>query len=453
MNNIVVSVSDLSTNILKSESIASSLGLVEDYYSGTGTHATPINVLPIRAIFACYNEFYRDENYQDQYKWNKDQTGVNTTLATLGAATITSLNLLPQVNKDNDLFTSILPWQIKGNPITLSIGNSAPVITGAVEHTTAAVDNEMKMRRTNGSVLSGDFQLYLHDSTVYYDTSKSTGSGAHPAVPTNLYADLSQATGVNLSDIIYSLAYQDFLSRSARFGTRFKEYIYSMFGTTIADASEDIPEYLGRMKFNINVQQVVQTTGFDFSSSTELGNVGAYSKSGSNGKVFTKSFTEPGYLVGLFYTKHQRTYGSGFDPVFKKFNLLNYYQPPFANIADVPILQSNLFNATGTGLSASYTPEYALGFQEPWFEYRTLQDRVYGLMNPKIDTLGQLWTLAEYYSNPVTINGAFMVEDRASIQRVLTTGVNGPDYIVDSMIYIDATRVMPLYPSSKLGLF
>jgi len=435
-----IALSDLATNFAKSESIAGSLGLVMDEFISGYTNYPQINVLPIRALLAVWNENYRDENYQDQYSWDKDQTGSITNLAFINGSAIGLSASLPKVNKDRDVFTTILPYQIKGSPVALTIGGKIPVIADSVVHDAGNI----YLSHTNGTSVNSP--LYTKSGYVHVDPSGTAPSGTQNVKYTNLVADLGAAAQASISDLLYSLAYQDFLARAAHYGTRYREYIYSMFGTQIPDASEDVPEYLGRLKFNINVQQVVQTTGFDPSASSELGQLGAYSNSGKSDAVFTKSFVEPGYIVIVTYTKHQRTYTSGLDRVWLKTELLDYYQPPFANIADIPIGSFDIW----TNNKDAETP---LGFQEPWYEYRFLHDRAYGLMNAARDTLGQLWTLADVYASKPTIGAQFMEEDRNAIARVLTTGSNGPDYMMDFQLDIDATRVMPLFPRGTLKGF
>lgn len=444
-NSVAQAKSSLTSNAMKCNSIAAAFGLIYD--DATGNVPPEINVLPIRAFLACYNEYYRNENYDGPFTWDKDHTGTGSVLAYRYGNAIGGLNNIPSVNKDGDLFTSILPYQVKGNPVALSIGGKVPVVTGTLH---SMGDTALEFGGTNASVLRGTYHLTSKAAStgpgaVLAETVSNISDSAVPIKSSNLYADLGSSVGATISDLIYSLAYQDYLARSAKFGTRYREYIFSMFGTTIADASEDIPEYLGRLKFRINVNQVVQTTGFQASASSELGALGAYSNSGKSDKLFTKSFTEPGYLVILTYTKHQRTYSSGVDRVFLKRELLDYYQPPFANIADVPIGSHSIWFD-----KAVETP---LGFQEPWWDYRSLQDRTFGMLNPMIDSLGEIWTLAEKYSAKPTIANAWLEEDRAAISRVLVTGANGPDYLMDFRIEIDATRVMPLYASGKLGAF
>lgn len=433
-----IQLGQLITNELKCESFGAAFGLIYDDSTGSAVDFR-INLNPIRAYMVVWNEFFRDENYQDPFTFNKDATGAQNILATYAGANILSTSLLPRVNKDRDVVSSILPYQIKGSPVRLSIGGSAPVLAAASNHDMGAYISLGSSFAGNPDNIQGNLQVKA--GTVQSETG-SLSDSLYKVDRSNLVADLSQATAVSVSDLIYAFAYQDFLARAAHFGTRYKEYIYGMFGTIIADATEDIPEYLGRLKFNINVNQVVQTTGFQASASTELGALGAYSNSGNSGELFNKSFTEPGYIVLVSYTKHQRTYSSGIDRVFLKTELLDYYQPPFANIADVPFMSGTLWTERGA--------ETSLGFQEPFWDYKGLLDRTYGMMNPKVDSLGEIWTLAEKWIAKPTIGSMFMYEDRAAIARVLATGANGPDYIMDFQLDMVAARVMPI--SSRTGL-
>lgn len=435
-------------NLRKSETLAAAFGMIYQYH--LNDDFIYLNGLPIQAYFSVYNEYYRDENYQNPYVWDKDLSGYSDDeVAYLDDVGITGLSLLPKVNKDRDVLTSVLPWVVKGDPVGVAVDGLAPVVVGAMhgmdaDDTFEGIRFGFEAGATNYDSYSG--MLNLNQGYVAPSDDAPGGDLENNITRSNLYAKLDKAAKISITDLLYSLAYNNFLSRCARFGTRFKEYIYAMFGCKIPDLTADVPEYLGRLRFNINVQQVVQTTGFTASSSTSLGALGAYSNSGKYDKIFTKSFTEPGYIVVVTYTKHQRTISTGIDRVFIKNELLDYYQTPFANIPDVPYSTQNYW-LTGPA------SERAGGFQEPWYDYRSAQDRVYGLMNPMVDSLGEIWTLAEKWSTRPTINGKFMEEDRDAIARALATGVAGPDYLCDILLECEVTRAMPLYSSGTLGTF
>lgn len=443
------------TNLQKSESFISMLDWI---YEPSEPEAgnTKLQLLPLYGFMAIYNEYYRDENYQSSYMWDKDAEGLQDgdKVAYLNSTNINALSLAPQVCKDRDLVTTILPWQVKGTPVTIGLTGAAPIelvnnsdvladdVKVFTQKSLAGEAVGIQLDKTVDDVTStiGGFVVFKdpeENKSVYSVSADATGlkSGS-------LVANLVNTTAVSISNLVYSLAYQNLMARQAKYGTRYKEYIKSMFNTTIPDATEDIPEYLGRMKFRINVNTVVQTTGFNASSSTELGSLGAYSSSGDSKELFNKSFTEPGLVYLVTYTKHKRTYSAGVDRVYLKTEFLDFYQPPLAALYDVPFMRNHIW--------LSPSDDVAIGWQEPWWDYNSLEDRTYGLMNPMTDTLGEIWTLAEKWNAAPSITGSFLKEDRDAIARVLATGVNGPDYLLDVDLLIDTVRVMPV--QSQLAL-
>lgn len=446
------------TNLQKSESFISMLDWIYEDTEPTAGN-TKLQLLPLYGFMAIYNEYYRDENYQSSYMWDKDAEGLQDgdKVAYINSANIVATDLAPVVCKDRDLVTTILPWQVKGTPVTIGLTGNAPIVGVNLDDS----DDKFNLYSNEVWKMAGNFQSFgfgisdtdpesFGDITRLFNIDNSGTQTSFASVAATdshdvlrkYYADLEKVTSVSISNLVYSLAYQNLMARQAKYGTRYKEYIKSMFNTTIPDATEDIPEYLGRMKFRINVSTVVQTTGFAASSSTELGSLGAYSSSGDSKELFNKSFTEPGLVYIVTYTKHKRTYSAGTDRIYLKTEFLDFYQPPLAALYDVPFMRNHIW------LSAK--DDVAIGWQEPWWDYNSLEDRCYGLMNPMTDTLGEIWTLAEKWNSAPSITGSFLKEDRDAIARVLATGVNGPDYLLDVDLLIDTVRVMPV--QSQLAL-
>ena len=58
-SDLVRRLSELGTNLLKSESFASAFGAIFDTDPALGV-STGLNVLPVRSVLACFNEYYRD---------------------------------------------------------------------------------------------------------------------------------------------------------------------------------------------------------------------------------------------------------------------------------------------------------------------------------------------------------------------------------------------------------
>lgn len=417
----------------------------------------PINVLPVQGFGAIYNEFFRNENYQPKYMWNKSQNGNNSSnpYMTLNGSNITASSTLPQVNKEADIFTSILPYALKSNdPVVIPLLGEAPVgfewLDIAIQNGPADDDYLKVFEPAAGAgfptTLSADSQGFIKaDSQLSQGEPLLFYSGLVGEFNDGeAYADLSQAASASLSSLIYALSYQYFLSKLAKGGSKYGEYLEIMFGAKCPAATRDEPEFLGHVSWKLNIDTVVQTTGYESSASSELGAVGGNSQTAGSGSFFNASFTEPGYLYIVTYMKHARSYGTGINPIFLKRELLDYYQTPFANIPDVS-MDSELMWFTG-----DRTQRKSLGFVEPWLDYKVFQNETFGGMNPNNPNSFDFWTLGDKITAMPTITGDWLKEDRNAIARALTSGVSGSDYICDMFFDLTLSRTMPLY-SSGLG--
>ncbi len=105
------------------------------------------------------------------------------------------------------------------------------------------------------------------------------------------------------------VAQQKYLETDALGGTRYIEKIYAHFGVMTEDARVNRPEYLGGSKFQIDVNQVAQTS--ETTNNSPQGNLSAYSITQTHKKGFKKSFTEHGLIMGVLSVKTQQTYQYG----------------------------------------------------------------------------------------------------------------------------------------------
>ena len=402
--------------------------------SANGSKSLMVSALPGRGYRRIYNRFFRDQNVIAPVTVGIGDTEYSTAMYNAS---------LYKVAKVSDYFTRSLPYAQKGSPVTIPLGTMAPL----------TLDFRSQFDRPVSPAVASDIRFVTDPTKVYNIGDKLTqapvvtltedgGSGPSTGSAT-LYADLSKATAATINTLRFAFQYQKLLEKDALYGTRYWEIIKAHFGVTAPDASLQDPELLGHRKVWINIDQVVQTTGINQATpaSNELGATAAVSVTGDAGNLFTKSFTEHGYLHIYVCARHDQTYGQGVERHWSRTSRTDFYFPVFANLGAQVVKNKEIF-AQGDG---NTNDEQAFGFQEAWAEYRYKPSKVTGLLNPSVSGSLGYWTLANNFAALPTLGQTFIEQDRDAIGRVLQTGSSGPDFICDFAFVDTAVRPMPLY--------
>ena len=425
-------------------------GCVADYM-GLPLNVTGISVsaLPFRAYVLIWNEWFRSENVD--YPAYFVTSDANRTLEVAGteSETIDGGALLP-VDKFHDYFTSALPAPQKGAPVTVPIGENAIVRTAANDLITSGYDSLNPLRMTGPGSPSAAYHLMVHAGVpgtpgkVYVDTSTSTPVGSNPtSAPTNLYADLSDATSVTINALRQAFQVQRLLELDARGGTRYVSLIKAHFGVTSPDARQQRPEYLGGKRFPLNMQQVLQTSATDTTS--PQGNTAAFSATSSVHSDFTYSATEHGWLIGVACVRTDHTYQQGINRMWSRKGRYDFYWPALAHLGEQAILNKEIY-ATGSG-SVGSQDNNAFGYQEAWAEYRYKPSFVSGAMRSNAGQ-GSLdsWHYADYYESLPRLSSSWLQETDANINRTLAVKSDLADqFICDINFRLTCVRPMPLY--------
>lgn len=418
-------------------SVASiSVGSIGDHFGlpvGVSGSNTQVSVLPVRAYRLIYNRFFRDQNVIAPVSVNLSDT----------ANSYDSYNAsLFKVAKVSDYFTRSLPYAQKGAPVSIPLGTIAPVKTDPVNQLHNVGTYPVKFGKNNGNISDGfGGNLYTYGNVAKVDTTAELGSSGIDIASTNLIADLSNATAATINQLRFAFQYQKLLEKDALYGTRYWEIIKAHFGVTAPDASLQDPELLGHRKIYVNVDQVIQTTGINQSTpaSNELGATAAVSVTGDAGNIFSKSFTEHGFIMILACARHDQTYCQGIERMWSRTSRTDFYFPVFANLGAQTVLNKEIY------AQGSSTDNSAFGFQEAWAEYRYKPSKATGLLNPSVSGSLGYWTLANNFGSLPTLGQTFIEQDRNAIARVLQTGSSGPDFICDFAFQDTAVRPMPLY--------
>ena len=262
----------------------------------------------------------------------------------------------------------------------------------------------------------------------------------------NAAVQVANLGSITVNELRMSFALQRLLERDARGGTRYREIIKAHFGVTSPDARMQIPEYLGGKRIPINVSQVLQTS--ETTSSSPLGETGAYSLTSDSDSMFTYSATEHGFIIGVCCVRTNHTYQQGIEKMWSRKRRFDFYWPALANIGEQAIINREIY------FSGTTVDSKPFGYQEAWAEYRYKPSRVSGYMRSHIDVDGSVsstgsldvWHYADNYDQTPTLSAGWIAETPDNIDRTLAVSSDvSHQFIADFAFKCRCARPMPVY--------
>lgn len=485
------------------------VGSVADYYGFPTQAKIPkailqqCNDLKFRGYLSCYNEYFRDQNYQPPIPFSKLNVyegfmlpvGSNAAISGSTNGTVTMYSSSPsdgsvglgavknaiygdgspgiastggvparvtswsalsaplKANKHHDYFTSVLPSPQKGLEVTFSFADDtldAPVVgkgnlaTGAHPIGTGYLFGNSDNSGIAGVVYS------VSGGGLYTASNQQVPTGGTSVKSSNLYAsvDLSEVSGINLNEIRTGAAVQQIYEVLSRGGSRYREFIDSFFQLNVDDPFGDIPKYLGHFRRSLDLYQTAQTSA-SAEGSTPQGNLAAFGYTANSGKL-VDGFTavEHGYIHIFAVVRHRNIYSSYFAKDNFRLGQLDFYLPQLANLSEQPVYTREINPFVSS-------PDAVFGYNEAWSEYRFEPDRVSGLMRPGVDGSLSVWNYADDFNSALTVaTGGFMKSNSKEVldRTLAVTSAVAPQLKAQFVFHVTKQRPMPTYSVPGLDI-
>ena len=160
----------------------------------------------------------------------------------------------------------------------------------------------------------------------------------------------------------------------ARCGSRYPEVIKGFFGVDSEDSRLQRPELLGIGSTHMRVNTVPQTSE---TGTTAQGNLAAFGEVQISDKLFTKSFTEHGYIMIMISAVGDITYSQGKERLWNRSTKNNFYWPQWNGIGEQAIEQKEIY------CLGQPADDDVFAYQERYSEYRYKTSHVTSLFRPK----------------------------------------------------------------------
>nr|DAK00875.1 MAG TPA: Major capsid protein [Microviridae sp.] len=407
-----------------------------------------VSALPFRAYVKIWNDWFRDENFQEPCKLtlgnNSRDFPLSSAWANQPSDYVSRAELgaeLCPVDKYKDYFTSLLPQPQKGDPVSLPLSSSsAPLVHGGTSQIIELLPSTSLAYSKSPVVASKSAGASSVVTLSSLDTTATDGN------PRDLFkmdyqVDLSAVSSVTVEQLRLAFATQRFLEMSAVGGTRYVELVSYMFGANCPDEYLHRSRFLGGKSIPLNITPITQLSG---SATESLGQVGAFSNTVGDDFAFDEKFEEHGFIMGLVCVRTAHSYSQGLPKFFMKKQKLDYYFPIFAHLGEQPVYNKEIY------LQGNAEDDEVIGYQMAWDELRHTPTRSSGYLRMGAPGALEQWTYADKFDSLPVLGAAFIEETKDNIARTLSVTEYTHQFISDWFFNEEVYQILPADSTPKL---
>ena len=243
----------------------------------------------------------------------------------------------------------------------------------------------------------------------------------------NAAADVSTSgNSVSMRNITFASRMQRYMDLAFAGGGRNSDFYEAQFDVKLSQDST-CPAFLGSDSFEMNVNTLYQTTGFEDSASP----LGAFSGQLSGGTRFRRRnyhFNDDGYFMEITSVVPRVYYPSYINPTSRQISLGQQYAPALDNIAMQGLKASTVFGEVHntSAIAASYNnsilsiPGFKLqnskyvGYEPAWSELMTAVSKPHGRLCNDLD----YWVLSRDYGR----NLSYVMDSKAYKEFIAAGG-------------------------------
>lgn len=285
------------------------------------------SALPVRAVAAIWNDWYRDSQLQAKIGLSK-ASGADST-------TYSPANSCPRVAWEKDFFTTSRPDPQLGPDVVLPLDN-APV---------ERVSNAIKWEAYNTGTDTKTVGLPSNAQIAANGGLNASGIGEISFDPNGgLEADMA-GIAPTIRSLRLAAAIQWYQENQNAYGGRYTEYLLRN-GVKAADARLQRPEYLGGGKQTIQFSEVLQTAPAFVPSDDEaagvVGDMSGHGVTAMRSNSFKYYFQEHGYVISFAVTKPITMYVDGLHKMWSLNTKEAYWQKELQHVGMEEVTQGQV---------------------------------------------------------------------------------------------------------------